>query len=258
MYAIKITGTASQCKNSTAITANAKRRYFGRLFFTDRSLNFRAIKGSLLTISQQTTAMSTYRNHLLSNISVIALFSACQYTSGSDAMSNPAAGIGTPLKPYCCVLSRLNLAKRYAPAAAINNDGTSHSIETSRPSSCFAKLSRKNWYTISDGATPKLTISARESSCLPISDVALKSLATKPSRKSTTAAMPINNDASHMRSGISMNCAPSGVYCITMPFCRTAIMARQPKIRLRSVNRLGICFMIERSRTNDDQPPADD
>ncbi len=34
-----------------------------------------------------------------------------------DATTNPAAGIGTPLKPKDCELSILNLASRHAPAA---------------------------------------------------------------------------------------------------------------------------------------------
>ena len=44
---------------------------------------------------------------------------------------------------------------------------------------------------IKDGATPKLTISDRESNCFPNADVALKSLAINPSKKSITAAIPI-------------------------------------------------------------------
>ena len=41
---------------------------------------------------------------------------------------------------------------------------------------------------IAPGATPKETTSASESSCFPISESAFKSLATNPSKKSTTAA----------------------------------------------------------------------
>jgi hypothetical protein len=41
---------------------------------------------------------------------------------------------------------------------------------------------------IAPGATPKLTISANESSCLPISPCLLSNLATKPSKKSRIIA----------------------------------------------------------------------
>ena len=42
------------------------------------------------------------------------------------------------------------------------------------------------------GATPKVTMSARESSCAPISDWTFNNLAAKPSRKSNTVAISIN------------------------------------------------------------------
>jgi hypothetical protein len=45
------------------------------------------------------------------------------------------------------------------------------------------------------GATPNETISANESSTLPISDDALSNLARKPSRKSNIAAIPIIHEA---------------------------------------------------------------
>ena len=52
------------------------------------------------------------------------------------------------------------------------------------------------------GATPNETTSANESSCFPISEVALNSLATKPSRKSMMAASAKNPDAHQIFSGM--------------------------------------------------------
>ncbi len=36
---------------------------------------------------------------------------------GKDAMTNPTAGVGTPLKETCCLSSKLNFASRQAAAA---------------------------------------------------------------------------------------------------------------------------------------------
>ena len=57
--------------------------------------------------------------------------------SGNEATKSPAAGVGNPLKEYCCDSSKLNFAKRHAAAHAIINAGKRNAIETSSPfSSC--------------------------------------------------------------------------------------------------------------------------
>jgi ribosomal protein L16 len=57
-------------------------------------------------------------------------------------------------------------------------------------------------------------------------------------RQAMTRAM--KREAIHIFSGMLTNCDPSVSYCITMPFCNMAIIARQPNMRLSRVNRLGI------------------
>ena len=72
------------------------------------------------------------------------------------------------------------------------------------------------------GATPKLTMSANESNCLPISELALRALAAKPSKKSRIAAKAIYMPA-----------------WVSSPFS-AAIIDKQPKKRFKEVKALGI------------------
>ena len=57
------------------------------------------------------------------------------------------------------------------------------------------EASLSNLYIINAGATPKLTISARLSSSLPITEYALSNLADKPSRKSNIIAASMSHEA---------------------------------------------------------------
>ena len=62
------------------------------------------------TINQDTAKITAYKNQTLMKrpfINAILLF---QNISGKDAINNPAAGMGTPLKPKLCFISKLNLA----------------------------------------------------------------------------------------------------------------------------------------------------
>ena len=68
MYATKTTGTANHCKKIAAIMAMPTKINFGKLFFIVKSLNFNAIKGSLLTINELSKIIIPYKNHLLSKI----------------------------------------------------------------------------------------------------------------------------------------------------------------------------------------------
>ena len=79
---------------------------------------------------------------------------------------------------------------------------------------------------IVDGATPNVTISARESSSFPIGELTFNNRADIPSKKSNTAPMIIHvNDISIL---------PLKAYA----------MAIQPDIRLQQVIVLGMCFLI--------------
>ena len=79
----------------------------------------------------------------------------------------------------------------------------------------------KNTNIIIPGATPNVTMSAKESSCLPISLETFNFLAKNPSKKSKTAPAKMANGA---RSILQAN---------------AKIMAIQPDTKLAAVNRLG-------------------
>ena len=127
------------------------------------------------------------------------------------------AGVGTPIKLSLWRVSMLNLASLIA-----ENMGTNKKvywlIQKPGPIQAFARL-----YKIKPGATPKLTTSANESSCLPNSPLTFKMRATNPSKKSITADSPINID--------DMINSP----CIALK------IDRQPNSKFAEVIALGIC-----------------
>ncbi len=94
-------GTASHPINTAAITAIRITKYFGKLLFTERFLNLKAINGSLLIMSRLTINIMAYKNHLFSNKLIIASLLDCSYMSGKLAINKPTAGTGTPLNPVC-------------------------------------------------------------------------------------------------------------------------------------------------------------
>ena len=87
-------------------------------------------------------------------------------------------------------------------------------------------------YSIVPGTTPKVTMSAKESSCLPISDCILSNRATKPSRKSNT------------------NAATTRMIPNSFSSFKKAIIALQPQSKLREVMALGMCFLMCRMFVN--------
>src|SRR5260221_14768084 len=106
--------------------------------------------------------MKAYKNHLFNNSFITHASFTFQYISGKEATNIPTAGTGNPLNENAWLLSKLNLANRYAAAQGNSKAGINQSIETSSPSSCCEKLNLRNWYMIMPGATPKLTRSASE------------------------------------------------------------------------------------------------
>gem|GEM_PF-6565458 len=93
------TGTASHFKNTAASNASTSNATFGQLFRIEKSLNFSAINGSLLTINQPTTTISPYSTHRFVTNALTFSLVAYQPINGSDAISKPAAGAGIPLNP---------------------------------------------------------------------------------------------------------------------------------------------------------------
>ena len=119
------------------------------------------------------------------------------------------------MKESCCLSSRLNLASLSAEKAAISKG------KSLRTWDCVPKTQ----YSITEGRTPKLTTSDRESSSFPTSEYAFRSLADKPSQKSKTAARSISTNA--------VSSFPS----------KENITPRTPQRRFMEVILLGICFL---------------
>ena len=96
---MKTTGTANHLRVTEATTASTTSNTFGQLSFIVPDLNFIAINGRLLVISQATTTMMPYNTHLLTINAAIFGFVVYQEINGNEAINNPAAGVGTPLNP---------------------------------------------------------------------------------------------------------------------------------------------------------------
>ena len=92
-----ITGIASHFNNKKETTAITASKYFGKLFFREKSLNFNAINGNVETINHESNKINAYKNHLFSNKSFIHCTFSFQYINGSDATKIPTAGTGIPL-----------------------------------------------------------------------------------------------------------------------------------------------------------------
>ena len=97
-----------------------------------------------------------------------------------------AAGVGSPMNELCCRSSILNFASLKADIIA-RKRGTKQTSDL--------ELLNMVSNSITEGSTPKLTISARESSSLPRPELALSILAANPSKKSKTAAASIRMKA---------------------------------------------------------------
>ena len=143
------------------------------------------------------------------------------------------AGMGRPLNSVACESSRLNLARRRAPIAGMKT--ATKGIHQEPVHTC------RMLYRRSEGATPKLTRSASESSSLPRGEGAWSHRAAAPSKKSKTAARPTSIQASWR----PLMSVPN-----TWPIVRSnekaQMQARQPEMRLQRVRVLGTAVMIFR------------
>ena len=85
------TGTASHFKRMAAMMAIINSIIFGKLFFRLRSLNFRAIKGSVETINPLTKIITAYRTHLLVSHSLTFIMPLSKWRiSGKEAINKLA------------------------------------------------------------------------------------------------------------------------------------------------------------------------
>ncbi len=105
-----------------------------------------------------------------------------------DEIKIVLAGVGNPINESDCLESVLNFARRIAEKIVIKNPNKGKIIfKCELPKGSVSSIMK---YIITPGTTPKLTISASESSCFPISDFTLSRRATIPSKKSNIQQMP--------------------------------------------------------------------
>jgi len=149
----------------------------------------------------------------------------------NETTANAFAGVGKPLNEVVCESSMLNFASRSAAQTGITAGSRRINIapdpivsENQVP--FVAREEFRSWYKIIAGATPKLTTSARESSSLPISEYAFRSLAESPSRKSKIIATSMSQEA------------------FTISPLRVKTMDMNPAVRLSDVMKFGICLII--------------
>ncbi len=161
--------------------------------------------------------------------------------STKEAQKRAFAGVGSPRNPLVCRVSTLNLARRHADATQIANTAApmSHgrlgslvygrSPYTGR-SHAGSKVQSKDHHTANAGATPKLTMSAKLSSCAPSGVPPPKALAASPSNTSKTAARKINPHA-------IVSCPCEAKRMEATPQARFAVVSRSG-MRGKRANRL--------------------
>lgn len=136
-------------------------------------------------------------------------------------------GVFNPIKYDACRGSILNFANRKQEKRVTTNIRYGSKRTIGSPISFKENIVRlKTWNKTNPGTTPNVTISARESSCLPNSELALTSRATKPSKKSRMPATTTNNAA------------------VSKCPLNKLMMARQPQNRFIKVIKLGKCLII--------------
>src|SRR6478735_8570162 len=138
------------------------------------------------------------------------------------------AGVGMPINEVVWRVSMLNLARRNAEKMVIRKPKNGKMVG-SRPKKLlsWAKDFSSKWNISTPGTTPNETISARESSCLPISEYARSKRASMPSIKSSTAAMPMRYAA-----------------FTRLPW-KAEKIARHPQNRFIQVMAFGKCFFMQ-------------
>jgi hypothetical protein len=103
--------------------------------------------------------------------------------TGNELMNIALAGVGSPIKVFVWRVSTLKFANLKAEKTAIKKEINAKYI--------LEELKVSKEYKIIEGKIPKVTISAKESNSLPISEYAFNNRAKKPSKKSNIAASQI-------------------------------------------------------------------
>lgn len=157
---------------------NARKANRSLLFAHEKSLNFKAKSSKGVTKSNENTIVIPV------NIGLVNTNALTDSGKKTNEVRNIAfAGVGNPINESVCLVSTLNLAKRNADKTAI--------MRAMYASQLMSEEESIQRYMTNAGNTPKLTMSASESSSLPIDDDTFKSLAVNPSKKSNTQAAQI-------------------------------------------------------------------
>ena len=143
----------------------------------------------------------------------------------------------------------LNLANRSAAKQANTKAGIIPIMSTSIAFFSCIDASQSNLNRIHDGATPKETISARESRSLPMGENIFSALAASPSNRSNIAARPIKMlpkyicSAPYTQRHVGKPVPSARVMLVYGCAVRIYTIAIQPQNKLPSVSRFGKCFM---------------
>ena len=126
-----MTGIIATCNTNHPPTPTATITSCGHIVAMLNREGMNLIKRMPDSISQLNRAMMAYMAHLLCN-AVPMPMGLYQLIKGKHAMNNPAAGMGIPLKKFCCdACDTLYLASLTAPAATNMNAGIIAVMSTS-------------------------------------------------------------------------------------------------------------------------------
>ena len=164
--------------------------YLILLLFQSNDLNLSEKRGNSATNRYENTAVTANRKKRLS-VSIANEWEVSDEMKASEQINSALAGVGSPINESLCRVSMLNFANRNAEKTAMINAGTAThhpQVQISTGNPCFLAAVNNRAYMIEAGATPKLTISASESSSFPIAEYAFSQRAANPSKKSKTEA----------------------------------------------------------------------
>lgn len=212
------------------IIAAPNKIYCQVLSLNEAPLNFRDNIFRFESINTISTISKARTKYIFNNMGLIISLSGLSIIIHKDETINAAAVVVSPLNNWPLDGAILNFAKRTAAAnanrKALRSNIFSNIVD--EESSKVLNLDKlvsiriNHLKKIIAGATPKLTISAKESSCTPNSERALSRRATQPSNKSKIAARIINQAAKYSFEPIN-----------------TTVIAVHPKARLISVIAFG-------------------
>ena len=210
-----------------------------QLFFSEKFLNFKENRGNSIFITVLSNKVAIIKKYELWIRSEKKEISEYIKINGNEITNIAIAGVGKPINEVDWRSSKLKLANLYAaatgnkkPINGINWISDKLQVDISPFST---KLVAKefsliafsiNWYITKPGATPEVTISARESNCFPNSLFTFNIRAANPSKKSKK--IPINTNKA----------------AICKLFKEAAKTATTPQNRFSSVIKFGICFLI--------------